>query len=534
MSAITNAVLGIDSSAYTGNHIFNNKGYYYIHKDRNHIGRADNKERLGDKALAAHFREFKNSFAEQSRQLFLYRLTENQHLIVEPLNTNAFNLLNATFDIQNNQHLDILFDTWRKEFAQQLPTDTMQALYNVRQNTTIDVNALTNDLNSTNTGLQAFNDFITLLSQAAEIADPRNAKNIKEILTAAAITAQDNLNGKTFRERYGTALEARIRDAFNNSQFHLNRSDFTKSRAILEDLNRLASWLEKGQTSSKKTITGKTLMDFLNKEILSKSFAEGIASVLRNTAANSALKIVGKKAGILMGKDTVPTEVDIDGVPYSNVNLQKSVRKTDIRYGKTSLIFEYNNQQYKMTIDSTGISNKLYMSNIFPTLNDSSGWNLEVSSGRLGFNVRTALAIMFNNSTYTQYLASNAIVRDEKFYAMLQLQDLIITRFVVNFFMSRGPGDMATFLYANGVLVSMWDILQQAITQSNLHSRSYLGADKSALALSITGRNPDVLRAIEDPNKTASERVARAGEILGGLMSVTLYVNRIKNYLNAI
>ena len=72
--------------------------------------------------------------------------------------------------------------------------------------------------------------------------------------------------------------------------------------------------------------------------------------------------------------------------------------------------------------------------------------------------------------------------------ALLSLQDALFTRSTLYLFGARGKADFANFMFVNGKLISMLDILNKVVNQNEIATTSTMANSNQGVIFSMPGR----------------------------------------------
>ena len=173
-----------------------------------------------------------------------------------------------------------------------------------------------------------------------------------------------------------------------------------------------------------------------------------------------------------------------------------------------------------------GVSNKFYKGANFKGVTQIKS-NSSIFSSGSGGKLTYALAMLFGQQAQRQfYLSYNTIAHGDSMPTALEaFQDALLTRSLISLFGARGSADFAQYIYANGRIISIWDIILAADNFIG-KSRSSGGISKQPVTLSLGSERADAMKYAK--TKDAWIRVYQVNEAINKMkLSAQLNVGKL-------
>ena len=471
---------------------------YYIHHYYKNIGRI----RKGQNAdvFSADFGALSAEFSKEKRKANLAIKTQYKELFLQPgfFSPQDMDLLNKIYD---NKRGDEILDEINKSLITSmqdgLDTKKINSLLAVERGaqTKLSKGSIQADLDEflkkpdIKKNCQALDIYIEQIVKGLNIIGGVHGKELGLALISVVGTEGN-------AAQYGDAINNVIKnyidvlDGTMVSDTISTRNSISKQRILnaANAIKTLGNALQRGVTSSGNQISSKSIKDIFEKNIISY-FGELVASSIQSKAEVTVSKAV---------KDTLYTGLNKeDQVQLYLPDLQGSYANSEGKgspaYGKADLILQNVELKVKSLGEqitlSVGISNKLYKNS--PNIDKNNGKSGGEYHFGGGMNVRDAIEISFAN-TRTKYLAYNTFAwqdKEELQYPLVNLQDIIFSRSLINLIGARGKEDFASVLLLNGQFVSLWDLVKLATEKNaNLGYSRSMGS-QSPLFFSIDTYN---------------------------------------------
>lgn len=401
---------------------------------------------------------------------------KQKELVANQLKSNYVSLLKDNFNSQIPEGLGEALDTKEEEFIttlnnqlknklqKDLATDKLYQLHNYAGDLQKAINSSFNK-----DKLKDFSDALDVIAKCVSLMDGGDA------LGAILLNAKKHSKNS---KALGKALNKELKTFEVNN----NLSTFSKESLISAkaQLDNLAFALNTGHFKSGGSLSADGLTTLLLNGLVSTQIAEGLGFMIANETkevlSNAIVESVGSKA-ILSG--------DI----FFNKG-KKMYGKADILLKNVQMSLEGSGQEINLNL---GVSSKFYKSQGFRT---SKGGKVKSNkqgtfhSGS-GWTLGAALHTIFSGDK-ERYLAYNYMVHN--LYTG-EMNDVIATRQLLRLFSSIGVSeDFAMFMLVNGELVSIWDMVQYAVSNSLSLSQSRAKGSDQAIVLTI----PDRLKIMEN------------------------------------
>lgn len=436
-------------------------GIYYIHFNKMNVGSRTNG--------SLNFEHLKENVRSQLQGQYKEYFRAN-------VDKKSLEVFDKAIGLNENEFLSQLNNALVKNLQQNLAVSKLQRLHNIVNGGNIDITnnlqAAINNRNSTE-GVQALNSVLEIINKALNLLQSGN-----DSLGAILLIA---VNGGTFNgielpaanslSTVGINLGTLLEEYSINNNFRLVRRQALQGAK--NQLSNLASALTTGAFKSGNQLTPKGLSTLLFNGIVSTQIAEGLAFIMGGKAGsvlhNAVIQAVGTQNVSVI--DEFEDECKITG-------------KTDIQANHVKFSIDTLDTGDGGILDfKLGISSKFYKGQKFNDLQKTS-FSGTYGSGS-GGTLKEALSNIFNGSSQ-RYLAYNYITHD---MYVEQMNDLIATRQLIRLFASAGSAsDFAQFMIVNGQVVSIWSLIEYALSNNLGLSRSMDGAKSQAIVLSIPDR----------------------------------------------
>lgn len=458
-------------TAYIGPYFpYNEKEDFYVHKHFENIGRAAGGFATPQSSLVASFNaakdQAKTAVKHQFKTLLINtQLDESTKEVLEQIMSNSDDLSISQMQKEVGQ---ILLDA--------LPVSKMGTLMQKESAAFgIDFNTILNKK-----GIEAAEEFNKLIDQLNEAFKLVTNKDTGPLV---AIQLSHFASSATFQD-LGQALYQQIVEFRESNQYALlSQFQIQQMQHVFTEITSLSQMMIKGKSKNAKK--GKGLAaDALRvaiQNIFSTGFAEAVAADIKGlataAATNTAKDTVKQLSSAIVGNQKYQLSYsDAHGDYTGTLKGDKPQSgKADIRLDNFSVSInrKINGANTAVDLDlSIGISNKFYKNARFPKI--QKGSTSSFHSGSTG-TIADALIMLFKaaniNSDRTMYLAYNTLGHRDTFsQANEALRDAIKTRSIINLFSSRGgitetgQSDFASYMFINGQIVSVWDIIMEADT----------------------------------------------------------------------
>lgn len=476
---------------YSGSYDYGDGGNIYVHLHVANIGHAMGGQPVPPSEVADIFKQRKKQALQASKKQF-------KTLFMNSLNKNGAALLQEVF---NND--DLITELQRQigsKFEQTLATDKMQKLMEIERS-----GVATNHFAQAILGnsevkqpIKIFNTLLESLSQACDLLKNNFGGAFAAILDQGIGTIRTSSQMGEF------LLNAINQFQRNNNKKLMTRLQIQQGNQIMGTINALGNALSTGLTGGGNKLTKDAIRKMIQ-SIFNTGFAESISAIIKATAYVSMDNTF--KASL-----TGSTKAEIQySDEFGNI-VAKS--KGESAYGKADAFF--NNVQIKLNGNGSignnvvinmniGISDKFYKTSFFPGLkgyqNDQS-----YSSGKGGSLVEALWSSFGSNLKYLYYAYNTVGHGDRSGWGIAQgaLNEVILTRQIVRLFAARGGNeDFAQFMFVNGQIIPIWDIIMSTMEDLS----SFQKEDKTqpvTLAITDIGK---IQEATRKRKSTLEERI---------------------------
>lgn len=493
--------------SYTGPYIYQNNDFY-IHQHAECVGRATDKAAVSDGLLAKKFSAQKGAAISAAKNYYQTLFLDNLNLSEEDLL-----LLRGAFEEDLEQVIKTIDNQVKTQMNKVMDRSSLEKLMAIQINSAIAARELLNP--KSKQSLQAFNNIVNSLADASELINSPLGSDLAILLRHS--TYKKNMGIAQMGQKLYDAV-----DKFSKTKKVLEVND-KRINQVIKSLKTMSSTLIKNKTTAKKkSLTEDNIVDVID-SVFNPGFAEAIASQVKETAKfsleDALIDLTGTKSyhgqltdsqGKIVGKDRQKSAGKVD-FKLENV-------KIDLTYGEEAS----NNSIINMNI---GISNKFYRS-----LGFSSGQekipNITFGSGS-GGTLKEAINAIFDGER-DRYLVYNVLAHQNSLDgAAAALNDLILTRQINRLFATRGGNkDFAQYIFVNGEVVSVWQLIEYAANNFvGTSSSQSLKKDAQALSLSIPGR-PDIINAGQI--RDAKERCKQVNSFINSsTIAAHIHVNKL-------
>lgn len=472
------------SEYYSGTYDYSGGGDIYVHLHVGNIGKAMNGSPIPSGQVANIFRERKNQALQASK-------TQFKNLFKNSLNKESAELLNEVFN--NDDLMSNLQNEMAAKFQQSLAIDKMQALMSIQRSGIATGKFAQSLLSNSKQSIQSFDILLNSLASAASLLNTDSGARLAALLS--------HQHHATNTQQFGDfLLQALLIFEKQNQKVFLSELEIQQADQIIENIKALGRALQTGKTGSKESLTKGAIIKMVE-NIFNTGFAESISAMLVNTACLS----IDETLASLTGSKGVKIQYSNEfGQAIANSQGKKSFGKADAMFKNVKMKINGSDKQIVLDI---GISDKFYKLNNFPGLEGNNNRNL-YSSGSGGSLVQ-ALASTFGSNLRYLYYAYNTLGHGNRSgwsQAQGALNEVILTRQIVRLFASRGGNeDFAQFMFVNGQIIPIWNIIMSTLKNISL-SASQSGAKSQPVTLSITDRG-DIQKAAQSRKKTTLERI---------------------------
>lgn len=493
---------------------YQNTNYYYIHRHKDNIGKAYNGNRVKDGDISAIFKAQRKSIDKAIMKQYSTLMLENINY-----GGNLNDLIETQFQGEEN-FLNALNSQMKEQLNKCLDIDAMRKLHQIEHTTTSNnniINLVKNSLNSDSSTVKGFDNLLEQLEQVCELMTYDGG-------SLAAIIS--NARNKNMGSREGGIYLLQALEKFKHENNNtLMKYDSLKN--VVKGIEQISHVLAnpEGFTKSNNRNSSqiKSFKTLLENTIFSTSFAEGFAMRMKTDASNLPLVELGKSFG---DKTTQIQVYDSDGNRIQGNQIgSASYGKADVKFNNFSLSLNESgtNTSYELGIN-LGLSVKFYKGHDFmrPGQKKLTGSFSAGSGGPLDL----ALDMTFAD-TYHKYLAYNTLARGAHGNRSLpasteSLNDLIAHRQLVNLFGARGLEDFSQFLFANGQLISLGEIINYALN-TDLGKSASMGSD-AAIVISIDKRE-NILGHLD---KEVASRVAAVDSgVKGAIVKAKIHLDKL-------
>ena len=531
-------------------------GYVYIHLHQSNIGKAltHGEKSYKDADIAREFLTYKYS---TEKDVNVAQAVQNQYvqLLKNSMINNAtmsqYNFLNSVLDTKNNNYqniLDKINKALKQGFESQFTTDKITQMLRLEDRDNWSekgesfqkIEQLLKGDNDAK-GFEYLNNILERMSNAVGLLGTKEGADLMAIISNALT------NNYVSPQVLGSVLTEKIEEFKNNQDGRTIASrDAIQAATLFQKVTKGLGGIDRTDpVSSAKSLQGLVQNNFYS------YLAEIFASHLGKAAEEAAVKYVGETIqDINLVGDTPIALEETDSQGFYSEGSSRSFEGTSPAAGKADV--KFNNVQVNLSfltkrdlgtlMMSVGISNKAYVVNKIggSSLKDFKKGDFSLGGG---MTVGQALKMISGNNSNLRYLVFNTLAIGDKSNRITlrttdgrslnflnkglplsysSLQDILLTRCILYLAGARGKDDFANFLFVNGKLLSMWDIVKY-VANKNLFLHK---ADAKGVRLSFSNqtlyqlyaRDKHLAIRVEEANKTMDKCVMK-GRIYPGLIA---------------
>lgn len=469
-------------------------GGFYIHLHQKHIGAMMTHKPSPMDSLVRTFVNQKNNAKAAIKN-------EYKELFIETVDEKSKEAITALFE--DNDNIDKMDKVLYQYFKEGLDSQTVQNIISAQKDINWgDSSNFKKILQQNSKKWEGFDSLLEGLAKGVELLNQTDGPSIAAVLRNAQKKGTLGGVGREL-ERELQKKEAKI----NNTT--IQGKNLQKA---VDNLKLLASRLATGDTSGQLKENRKKdsplTIEFLKSSIDRNFFS----TILGESSAMNFEKAATTVAGITIedalnsisstGKDTTKSFItSIKGSYAGNVTQgDKKQGKADIKFKNVKLTLEdFFPSPYSGQITlSIGLSNKAYK-----TLTLGKDGTITNNSLVTGGSIKiTDVFNMLTNHARIKYLGYNVLawtsdsapsaLKDnapDLKPALTALQDALFIRSIIHIFSARGKQDFANFMYINGQLVSIWDIINRVSKQKDgIATTSTMKNSGQGVIYSIPGR----------------------------------------------
>lgn len=536
------------------------RGYIYIHLHQQDIGKMNYGNPMTDVDLAQKFIAYKSlrqdsivGKAVQTQYMELLRSAMGEQNWTQE----QYSFLNSVLNVDNNNHaaiLDKINKELKKGFEEQFTNDRITSMLNIeklddwssKSDSFKEIEKLLKG-NSTNEGFEYLNNVLERMAKAVQLLGTDVGDNLGVLISS--LLSNHYTNSKELGENLTKAIQEFIN---NQNGATIEGRDVIKAGELFQNVTK---GLARGTNSKGDILTAAGLQGLVQNQfysLLAEIFASNLNKVSRNNVIQYIVDTVNDVE--VVGDVPVAIEVTTPEGKYERGTarsfFQNSQGNNDENYGKADV--KFNNVQVdlsflgkrnlgKLTM-SVGLSNKAYVKNkIGPeTLSDFSRQGFSLGGGMTIGNA-IKLLVDGNDLLEFKYWAYNTLGKGPTTTTIIggdvnqglpmaynALQDILLTRSILYLAGGRGKEDFANFIFFNGKLMSMWDIVKYAI---NNNIGKNLNQSRKGIQMSIPSEGTIKKYAnnrylgvrVPDTNNFIDKAVMKA-EILPGVIAKNLHM----------
>lgn len=502
------------------------KGYIYIHLHQEDIGKINNKTKsLTDADLAREFLKYKN--LQDGKSTIVGRAVKRQYkelmMSSMDMDSDQYDFLDEVLNPKNKRGdkiLDELNRGLKEGFEKQFTDNKIESLLRKEKKDNWsskgkDVEDLNNLLkNGAKEGFEVLDNVLDhMVATVALLQSPQG-----EILMKVISNARKDDSIQQDYKKLGECLTKAL-NAF------INETDKTTIEGrdaiqVAQNFKVVTEGLQRGTNKKGNILTAGALQGLIQNNFYSLT-AEVFASHLDKAAEDAAVQYVAETVEDidLIGDSPVALEFTSPSGSYGRSESERTFFQNksgsiDENYGKADLRF--NNVQVDMSllgngelgklVMKIGLSNKAYVTNTIggSSLKDFKNQHFSLGGGMTLGNAFTLLLGQGKN-LWKRYLGYNILARGDSPVtiqtqsgsfvnpglplALETLQDVLLTRSILYLVAGRSKEDFAQFMFLNGQLLSVWDIVKYAINNNIGKSSSrQISGQESGIYMSIPNR----------------------------------------------
>ena len=298
---------------------------------------------------------------------------------------------------------------------------------------------------------------------------------------------------------------------------------------LLDELSIVANRLSTGKTT-KNSLTLNSLKSIFDREVFPIGFGETAVGLCQKIVFQDFADVFNPNHLHYTGKNQVKMSLTKENGEYFEPDYEvgtKGSGKTDINMQNFKVNTVVDEEEVKFTLD-LGLSVKTYAGK---AIFGQEGFGDDFFDLGGGMNIRDAILLITNNN-YLRYLGYNAIAqKDNSNYSQAydEIKKAAFLRSIIYLTGSRNKSDFAQFLFCNGQLVSLWDVINYVI--KNIDFLAVKNQKDKGYSFSI---NEDVkISAINKQNLSYKDRNEEIEDIRTRVSEIHAAINKmsIKGYL---
>ncbi len=443
---------------YSGPYRFNDTENIYVHLHSRNIGRA-----MGGQPTSAS--EIINAFNWRKQQALQASKNQFKTLFLNSLNQNGADLLQEAFS--NDDIMTQLQKTIGDKLQEALAIDKMVKLMQLERIVATDQFA-EKILRESNKSIQAFNFLLKTLAEAYKLIDSDAGARFATVLSHNGAKRATVAKGQFL-------LKAMRKFQRDNNNILLTPLQIEQGKQIVETINVLGNALKTGETKGGDSITRGSIRRMIE-TIFNTGFAESISAIIKETAY---VKLGQTFKASLTGSKQVEIQYSDQFGNLTNRSTQRAAYgKADATFDNITIILDGNNTydglQVKLNI---GISDKFYKRNFFPNLpksDEKRSYTTHSYSSGAGGSLSEALQATFGANLRYLYYTYNVLGHSNESdwgMAKIALNEIILIRQIIRLFSARGGNqDFAQFMFVNGQIVPVWDIIMTTMNDISAFS----------------------------------------------------------------
>lgn len=429
------------SRYYSGSYKYDQGGSIYVHLHAKNIGRAMDGSPVNSSQISSIFRQRKKIAFQASKKQF-------KTLFKNSLDKKSADLLNEVFN--NEDLMTELQNEMGKKFQQTLAINKMRDLMSIQRSGIATDKFTQTLLENSQESIKNFDILLDSLAKAAKLLGTQSGARL-----AVLLSHQHSINNSVQLGQFLSKALHKFQIQNKNKKIFMTELEIQQADQIAGNIKSLATALRTEKTNGGDPLT-KSAIRRMVQSIFNTGFAESISAEIQKTAYVS-LDNAFKAA--LTGSHQVEIEYsDQFGNAVSKSKGTTAYGKADAMFNNVKMQIQNSNKQITLNI---GISDKFYKTNNFPGLKENKNSNL-YSSGS-GGSLTQALWSLFGSNLRYLYYAYNILGHGNNSdwsQAQSALYDVISTRQIVRLFASRGGNeDFAQFMFVNGQIVPIWNII---------------------------------------------------------------------------
>lgn len=509
----------IKGNPYVKEYLFSASNYY-IHEHAENIGRANLGNAMTQGQLVSFYSEKRQAALDAAKQQ--YRNLFKASIIKNQTSSEGITLINEA--LEDDNIMKEINDQMGKRLSQVLAVDKLASL--MQKEIQADKTDFKKIINSDAlVEIEAFNNILEALAGASQlIRNQTLGKRLAFYLTHIF----NSKTGVVNRQEAGIKLQEQLKkfkDEVNGSQ--LNNFDIQQIESIQNSLNTLVRALKTDKTGKKdKEMTADGIRKLIQ-NIFNTGFAQVISGQIKKNAYISIMgglknvKFTGNEKTQIAFTDTLGQFQKFIGSP--------SYGKADVIFPNVKIKLEKQGTENNAEINiSIGISDKFYKGAKFPGVKEIKKSDGTISSGG-GGKVTDILQLIFGNDIRSLYLSYNTLAHGPNISSAQEaLQDIMLKRNLVYSFAARGQSDFAQFMFINGQIVPIWDIILSAEQFVGKSASVLKGQQKTPIYLTMQKRE-DMLNLMR-PNPIDDEftRVLKVNQAIRALkIKIELNLNAL-------